>query len=81
MFERSATHAELVAKADREALRVLYVGWTRARDRLILAAQQGQFFGGILGKLVAIEPSAIASHQRAVLFAGLASISRFTLRQ
>jgi ATP-dependent exoDNAse (exonuclease V) beta subunit len=59
-FERSATHAELVAKADREALRVLYVGWTRARDRLILAAQHGQFFGGILGKLVAIEPSAIA---------------------
>lgn len=59
-FARSATHAELVAKADREALRVLYVGWTRARDRLILAAQRGQFLGGILGKLVAIEPTAIA---------------------
>ena len=59
-FERSAAHAELVAKADREALRVLYVGWTRARDRLILAAQRGQFFGGILGKLAAIKPSAIA---------------------
>ncbi len=58
-YERSSAHAALVAKADREALRVLYVAWTRARDRLILAAQRGQFLGGLLGKLAAIEPSAV----------------------
>lgn len=58
-YERGPEHAALVAKADREALRVLYVSWTRARDRLIFAAQRGQFLGGILGKLAAIEPSGI----------------------
>jgi ATP-dependent exoDNAse (exonuclease V) beta subunit len=58
-YERSSAHAALVAKADREALRVLYVAWTRARDCLILAAQRGQFLDGLLGKLAAIDPSAI----------------------
>ncbi len=58
--ERSAAHSALVAKADREALRVLYVGWTRARDRLILAAQRGHVLDGILGKLAAIEPTTIS---------------------
>lgn len=58
-YEQSAAHAALVAKADREALRVLYVGWTRARDRLILAAQRGELLDGILGKLAELEPTAI----------------------
>ncbi|HEX3766271.1 MAG TPA: UvrD-helicase domain-containing protein [Kofleriaceae bacterium] len=58
--ERSVAHSTLVAKADREALRVLYVGWTRARDRLILAAQRGHFLDGILGKLAVTEPTTIA---------------------
>jgi ATP-dependent exoDNAse (exonuclease V) beta subunit len=58
-FERTAAHAALVAKADREALRVLYVGWTRARDRLVLAAKRGRFLGGIVGKLAEIDPSLI----------------------
>lgn len=59
-YEASDAHSTLVAKADREALRVLYVGWTRARDRLIFAAQRGQFLDGILGKLAAVEPTAIS---------------------
>jgi len=59
-YERTTAHAATVAKADREALRVLYVGWTRARDRLILAAQRGELLHGILGKLAELEPTAIA---------------------
>jgi ATP-dependent helicase/nuclease subunit A len=58
-FERTAAHATLVAKADREALRVLYVGWTRARDLLVLAAKRGRLLGGIVGKLAAIDRSLI----------------------
>ncbi len=52
-------HQELIAKADREALRVLYVGWTRAKDRLIFAAQRGRMLDGILGKLVEIDATLI----------------------
>ncbi len=65
-YERSPTFADIVARADREALRVLYVGWTRARDRLILAAKEGQLLKGLLSKLHAIdaalidEPEAVA---------------------
>ena len=54
-FEVSPGFAELRAKADREALRVLYVGWTRARDRLVLAAQSKKLFKGIIGKLTDID--------------------------
>lgn len=59
-IERTAAHAALVARADREALRLLYVGWTRARDRVVLAARRGELLGGIAGKLAAIDPSLIA---------------------
>jgi len=59
-FEGSPTHALLVDRAAREALRVLYVGWTRARDRLVLAAQRGQLLKGIVGTLTTIDPSLLA---------------------
>ena len=36
---------------ERQELRVLYVGWTRARDRLILAGRKKEFADGILGLL------------------------------
>ena len=58
-FERSATHAMLVSRAEREALRVLYVGWTRARDRLVFAATRGKLLQGLVGTLSAIDPSLI----------------------
>jgi ATP-dependent exoDNAse (exonuclease V) beta subunit len=58
-FEASDAYATLRARGDREALRVLYVGWTRARDRLVLAAQRGQLLGGLLGKLRDLEPGLI----------------------
>ncbi|MFP4237422.1 MAG: UvrD-helicase domain-containing protein, partial [Desulfonatronovibrio sp.] len=35
----------------RQELRLLYVGWTRARDRLILAGRKSEFQKGILGML------------------------------
>jgi hypothetical protein len=35
------------------------VGWTRARDRLILAAEQGKLLAGLLGTLTEIEPQLI----------------------
>ena len=42
---------EIVRQHERQELRVLYVGWTRARDRLILAGRKKEFAGGILGLL------------------------------
>jgi ATP-dependent helicase/nuclease subunit A len=71
--ESSPTHATLLTKADRETLRVLYVAWTRARDRLVLAAERGALVHGILKKLVTIAPGAIVEppdHGR-VRWAGL----------
>jgi ATP-dependent helicase/nuclease subunit A len=59
-IEKTSSHQELVAKGNREALRVLYVGWTRAKDRLIFAAQRGRMLEGILGKLVEIDPTLIS---------------------
>ena len=56
-FQAGPIYADLVGKAEREALRVLYVGWTRARDRLIFAPQQGKLFKGILKQLQDIDPS------------------------
>ncbi|MBA3395884.1 MAG: UvrD-helicase domain-containing protein [Deltaproteobacteria bacterium] len=58
-FEASAIHAALVDRAQREALRVLYVGWTRARDRLVLAAQRNCLLAGIVGTLADIDPMLI----------------------
>ncbi len=59
-LERTASHAELVARAERESLRLLYVGWTRARDRLVLAARRGKLLTGIAGTLAAIDPALIS---------------------
>jgi len=65
-FEASRAHASLVMRAEREALRVLYVGWTRARDRLILAAERGKLLGGLLGVLANIDPALIGEPDAAV---------------
>lgn len=55
-YAASAAHRFVADRAERESLRVLYVGWTRARDRLILAAGKGKLLGGLLGTLESIEP-------------------------
>ncbi|MCP3887446.1 MAG: hypothetical protein GY702_01040, partial [Desulfobulbaceae bacterium] len=53
--ERLADHPATLAhveKETRQELRLLYVGWTRARDKVVLAGR-GEFFGkGILRLLV-----------------------------
>jgi ATP-dependent helicase/nuclease subunit A len=59
-FQGSQAYGELVARADREALRILYVGWTRARDRLILAVQRGRLKEGLVGKLTTLNPPLIS---------------------
>ena len=46
---------KLAKKTRREALRVLYVGWTRARDRLVFAPQEGKLFDGIVGTVTEID--------------------------
>lgn len=71
--EASPAHAALVQRATREALRVLYVGWTRARDRLVLAAQPGKLLAGIVGTLSAIDPTLIAEPR--VEQAGVATVT------
>src|SRR5690606_32442872 len=58
-YESTPTHAAIVARARREALRVLYVGWTRARDRLVLAGKRGHLLDGILSTLRELDPSLI----------------------
>jgi ATP-dependent exoDNAse (exonuclease V) beta subunit len=55
----SPGHRQLSERAAREALRVLYVGWTRARDRLVLAAAPKKLLDGILGTLIEIDASLI----------------------
>ena len=45
------SNEEIVRQHERQELRVLYVGWTRARDRLVLAGRKKEFAGGILGLL------------------------------
>ena len=59
-FQRSQAYGDLVARADREALRILYVGWTRARDRLILAVQRGKLMEGLVGTLPTLHPPLIS---------------------
>lgn len=47
-------HEAIEAAADverRESLRLLYVGWTRARDRVVIAAAEGKLGAGMLGEL------------------------------
>ena len=45
-------HEVATARETREMLRLLYVGWTRARDRLVLAGKAGRIVGKTLGLLV-----------------------------
>ncbi len=58
-YAASPAFQQIAHQAEREALRVLYVGWTRARDQLILAAQEGKLLDGLLATLDAIEPGLI----------------------
>jgi ATP-dependent exoDNAse (exonuclease V) beta subunit len=44
-------HAAVALREMRETLRLLYVGWTRARDQLVLAARPGKLIGEALGLL------------------------------
>lgn len=51
LLDRLATHpatAEAMDRSRREEMRLLYVGWTRARDRVVLAARSGQLSRGVL---------------------------------
>jgi ATP-dependent exoDNAse (exonuclease V) beta subunit len=50
-FAASVERATAEERATREILRLLYVGWTRARDRLVLAAATGKLYGGLLAPL------------------------------
>src|SRR4029079_19781359 len=60
-YARSAAYLDISRRAKREALRVLYVGWTRARDRLVLSAQKGKMLSGILRTLVDIDPTLVTA--------------------
>lgn len=44
-------HAAAETRETREMLRLLYVGWTRAKDRLVLAGKAGKIVGDTLGLL------------------------------
>jgi ATP-dependent exoDNAse (exonuclease V) beta subunit len=44
-------HASVALKSTSEMLRLLYVGWTRARDRVVLAGKPGKIVGKTLGLL------------------------------
>lgn len=46
-----AEHQAQETRAASENLRLLYVGWTRARDLLVLASRTGKLFDGVLGTL------------------------------
>ncbi len=54
-FHRRLAAADVTAATEereaRQALRLLYVGWTRARDRLVLAARAGRLSSGPLEHL------------------------------
>jgi ATP-dependent exoDNAse (exonuclease V) beta subunit len=75
-YESGAVFQALRERAEREALRVLYVGWTRARDRLILAAKAGKLTAGLLGTLARgdaawiADPGIVADGDHGVTWAG-----------
>ena len=58
-YRASGEYRDIAAKAEKEALRVLYVGWTRARDGIVLAARQGSMLKGLLRTLSAIDEGLI----------------------
>lgn len=49
--EQSAEAQRAVERMEAQELRLLYVGWTRARDRLVLATRHGSLSGAVLGLL------------------------------
>lgn len=54
LLSRLASHPATTAaieRSRREEMRLLYVGWTRARDRLVLAARPGELTEGVLALL------------------------------
>lgn len=56
---------------EQETLRLLYVGWTRARDRIILAGRQGKIFDGIIDLLnVSEQPMITEPEKDYVIWAG-----------
>ena len=63
-YAQSNAHQNISRRTDHEALRVLYVGWTRARDRLILAAQEKKLLKGLLGTLTTIDQTLITEPTR-----------------
>jgi ATP-dependent exoDNAse (exonuclease V) beta subunit len=60
VLEQSPEYEDLLEKSQRERLRVLYVIWTRARDRLVLTALEGKLLAGALGELSAIDENLIS---------------------
>ncbi len=79
--QRLAAHratASVLASWESERLRLLYVGWTRARDRLILASRPGKLNSGILaslhhdGELLIQEPAEDDPPEGAIVWGGLA---------
>jgi ATP-dependent exoDNAse (exonuclease V) beta subunit len=60
VLEQSSEYEDLLEKSQRERLRVLYVIWTRARDRLVLTAMEGKLLAGALGELSAIDETLIS---------------------
>ncbi len=56
-MEASPAFLEVRTRSRREALRLLYVGWTRARDRIILAAAEGKLTKGLFGTLRELDAS------------------------
>jgi ATP-dependent exoDNAse (exonuclease V) beta subunit len=58
-YAQSDAYHHVSRQADREALRVLYVGWTRARDRVVLAAHDGKLLDGLLGTLSRIDATLV----------------------
>jgi ATP-dependent helicase/nuclease subunit A len=62
VHERLADHrvaCAAQARQDREMLRLLYVGWTRARDRVIIAARPTKLLNGILRHLAAVDGTSL----------------------
>ena len=56
-YAASDEYGRVVDRTQREVLRLLYVGWTRARDRVILAAGKNKLLAGLLGTLADLDPT------------------------
>lgn len=54
-IEQDAGFGETLARQQRERLRLLYVAWTRARDRIVFAGRQTKLLNGALADLVDAE--------------------------